>query len=225
MSREDLPLSDLRPHPRNYQQHPEDQLQHLEASIRQFGFFRNVVIARDGTILAGHGAVEAARRAGLETVPVHRLDLDPDSPEALKVLAVDNEVGRFAERDDRALTDLLRELTEADPLSGLLGTGYDEMNLANLLAVTRHDSEIADFDAAAEWVGMPDYEPEGTAWRITVTFDNEDDRGTFIEQYGLTDLIFLSRSRGRRVISAQWPVVETARHDGGLIWEETAEES
>ena len=68
-------ISGLRPHPRNYREHPEDQLEHIKASIVENGFYRNVVAARDGTILAGHGVVLAATAMGLRKVPVIRLDL------------------------------------------------------------------------------------------------------------------------------------------------------
>jgi hypothetical protein len=44
-------LSSLRPHPRNYREHPEDQIEHLMQSIRANGFYRNIVVARDGTII------------------------------------------------------------------------------------------------------------------------------------------------------------------------------
>ena len=69
-----LALKDLRPHPRNYREHPEDQLAHLKQSIQKHHIYRNIVIARDGTILAGHGVVEAAKALGLETIPGCRLD-------------------------------------------------------------------------------------------------------------------------------------------------------
>ena len=82
-------ITGLKDHPRNYRTHPEDQIEYLMESIRQHGFYRNVVVARDSTVLAGHGVVEAARRLGLEKVSVIRLDLDADSPQALKVLAAD----------------------------------------------------------------------------------------------------------------------------------------
>ena len=45
----------LKPHPRNYRDHPQDQIDHLIQSIRENGFYRNVVVANDNTILAGHG--------------------------------------------------------------------------------------------------------------------------------------------------------------------------
>jgi ParB-like chromosome segregation protein Spo0J len=68
-----VPIDELRPHPRNYRVHPEDQLAHVEHSMRTNGVYRNVVAARDGTILAGHGVVLAARKIGLAEVPVDRL--------------------------------------------------------------------------------------------------------------------------------------------------------
>lgn len=128
---EEVAIGDLRPHPRNYRRHPEDQLAHIEASIRSNGFYRNIVVARDGTILAGHGVVEAARRLGIERVPVVRLDVAPDDPRALRVLAGDNEIGKLAEVDDRALTEMLREIKEST--EGLLGTGVDAEKLLEML--------------------------------------------------------------------------------------------
>jgi len=77
----------LKPHPRNYKTHPEDQLLHLGASLRQNGVYKNVVIARDGTILAGYGVVEAAKKVGIEQIPVRRLDVSPDSARAVSLLA------------------------------------------------------------------------------------------------------------------------------------------
>lgn len=221
LPREDVLLAELRPHPRNYQEHPDDQIEHLMASIRQFGFFRNVVVTREGTILAGHGAIEAASRLGMESVPAVRLELDPDSPDALKVLALDNEVPRFAERDDRGLSEILREIA-AGASDGLAGTGYDEMILADLVMVTRPASEIQDFNEAAEWVGMPEYTPEDHTWKLVVQFTSEEDRAAFIKQFGIADAVAFSKVF-RHVMSAWWPKPDAVRHDGGLRWEQAAD--
>jgi hypothetical protein len=117
---EQVPLDQLHPHPRNYRSHPEDQLLHLVESIKVNGVYKNVVATRDGTLLAGHGVVEAARLAGLTSVPVIRLDLDPESAAALKILVADNEISHLGEVDDRHLSELLREIGET---TGLLATG------------------------------------------------------------------------------------------------------
>lgn len=201
-----VPLADLRPHPRNYRSHPEDQLDHLMASLREHGWYRPIVIARDQTILAGHGIAEAARRLGLETAPVVPLDLDPEEPRALKVLTADNELGRFAEVDDRLLSELLREVKDAAP-DGLSGTGYDEAMLAGLVMVTRPASEIADFDEAAHWVGMPDYEAGEDQVKLVITFPGEAERGELLATLGLP-----VDKKARQTWSTRYPWSE--RKDG-----------
>lgn len=197
-----IDITKLTPHPRNYKTHPPDQLAHISESIKQHGFYRNVVIARDGTILAGHGVVQAASQIGITHVPVFRLDLAFDDPRALKVLASDNELPKFAETDDRMLSDILRSISLDDPM-GLLGTGFDEQALAALVMVTRPASEIADFSAAAEWVGMPEYIDGIDKLRLVVTFKNEAERLALCEKIGIKPT-----ARGKSVWSARWPQEE-----------------
>ncbi len=181
-----IPLESLTPHPRNYHEHPPDQLEHLKESIRQNGFYRNIVATVSGTILAGHGVAKAAAELGVQRVPVIRVDLDPEDPRALKILAADNEISRMCESDDRALSEILLEIKTID-IGGLLGTGFDEQMLANLVFVSRPADEIATFSAAAEWVGMPEYhESFKEAIKMTVNFRNEKDRTAFAKKLGLT---------------------------------------
>src|SRR5262245_29411635 len=85
-----VPLADLRPHPRNYQDHPDDQLAHLRSSLQTHGWYKNVVVADDNTILAGHGIIKAALQLGVTHAPVRRLPLTPDHPDALKLVVGDN---------------------------------------------------------------------------------------------------------------------------------------
>jgi hypothetical protein len=205
---ETVPIDSLREHPENYRDHPPDQVQHLEASLEEHGFYRNIVVARDGTILAGHGIVVAARNKGYQEVPVVRLDCDPHSPQALRVLTGDNELTRLAESDDRQLTELLRQIAESD--AGLLGTGYDDMMLANLLTVTRPHHEIRGMDEAAEWLGMPDYESEENPLKLRLNFRSEEDRQKFVDDY---DIKIVKHFEQGRMWSAWWPEWEEQRND------------
>ena len=93
---ENVEINNLKKHPRNYKEHPEQQLEHIIKSIEEHGFYRNIVIAKDNTILAGHGVVQASKLMGKQKVPVIRLDIDSDSTQALKVLTSDNEIGNLA---------------------------------------------------------------------------------------------------------------------------------
>jgi hypothetical protein len=153
---ETVPIEQLRAHPKNYVIHPPDELEHIKASIEAHGIYKNVVIARDSTILAGHGLVEAARQLGLAQLPVIRLDIDPLDPRALQVLTGDNEIMHLRQIDDRALADLFLEIAETAP-GGLLGTGYDDSALELLLSqqpqeidMAAADTPFADFPAVAQ---------------------------------------------------------------------------
>jgi hypothetical protein len=201
---ETVALSRLKPHPRNYREHPEDQLAHIIRSIEEHGVYRNVVVAQDYTILAGHGVCKALGRMGRTEVTVFRLMVAPDSPQALKLLAGDNEIGHLAEVDDRLFTELLREVKDLDP-TGLLGTGYDEMMLANLVFVTRTEAEIADQNEAAAWAdaGMPNYENGFIPWKIVVSFRSEEDRQKFAESAAL----YFSRKEAK-MWACWWPARE-----------------
>jgi ParB-like chromosome segregation protein Spo0J len=171
----------LTPHPRNYRSHSPRQLDEIETSIRLHGYYRNVVVARDGTILAGHGVVAASLRMGAKRVPVIRLNVAPDDPKAIKVLVSDNEISNLATVDDRELSEMLRELMTVDDLAG---TGYDEEQLAALLYTTRTNDELMSKDHADEWIGLPDYEGMTKGPQLIVTFDNLEDRQAFIDLVG-----------------------------------------
>ena len=176
-----IKVSELKAHPKNYREHPEDQLEHIIQSIEQNGFYRNIVLAKDMTILAGHGVVQAVKKMDMQKVPAVVLDIDADSPQALKVLTGDNEIGHLGMVNDRMLTEVLKEIQENDE-AGLFGTGYDEMMLANLLYVTRPKSEIESINEAEEWVGMPDFDGiEAYSSKIAVEFRTEADRVRFFK--------------------------------------------
>lgn len=130
---ETIPLSELKAHPRNYRSHPAAQIEHLAESFRAFGVLPTTVVARDGTILGGHGVMITAQRLGLDSIPATRLDLDPGEPAALKLLAALNFLDRLALDDESALHELLAEIHEHDA-AALLGSGWEDRDLARLAA-------------------------------------------------------------------------------------------
>jgi hypothetical protein len=197
-----VPVKDLKPHPRNYKSHPDDQLAHIIESIKVHGIYRNIVVAQDNTILAGHGVVQAAAKMGMETVPVKRLPIAADDPRALKLLAGDNEISHLAMIDDRLLTEMLKDIKDLD-FGGLLGTGFDEAMLANLVMVTRPEGEIQNLNAAAHWVGMPEYHEGEEPVKLIVIFPSVEKRQEFIDQIKLR----IDKKQGM-AYSTRWPWTE-----------------
>jgi DNA modification methylase len=98
----------------------------LRESLRIHGQQKPVVITPDGTILAGHGLVEAARLEGWQEIACHVYD--GPYPEAF--LAIDNRTSDLAEDDETALAELLRDL---DAQEQLHATGWGEDDLEELL--------------------------------------------------------------------------------------------
>ena len=123
---EPRPIASLQRHPGNYRRHPEHQLAILRESLRVHGQQKPVVITPDGTILAGHGLVEAARAEGWTEIACHVYD--GPYPEAF--LAIDNRASDLAEDDEAALAQLLRDLEAQDQLNA---AGWGEDDLSELL--------------------------------------------------------------------------------------------
>ena len=133
-----VPLATLQPHPRNYNRHPADQVRKLAKSLGKFGQVRSVVIWR-GTILAGHGVVEAAR--SLKWTEIRADVLPDDYPEhlALAYVAADNELARQGDPDMAQLAAILEESKTADA-ELLEAIGYSDAEFAALLKEVASDN-------------------------------------------------------------------------------------
>ncbi len=59
----------MTPDPRNARTDPKGQIDQLKAAITAFGFTNPVLIDEDGTLIAGHGRLRAAKALGLAEVP------------------------------------------------------------------------------------------------------------------------------------------------------------
>ena len=85
----DTPLGKIRPYGRNAKKHDAKQVANVAESIRQYGFVQPIVVDGDGVIVIGHCRYAAAKKLGMATVPVVRVDdLTPAQVDALRI--VDN---------------------------------------------------------------------------------------------------------------------------------------
>lgn len=119
------PLADLKPHPAN----PRNGDTALIAeSLSVNGQYRPIVTTTDGTILAGNHTYAAAAELGYESIACVVLNLDPSSPEAMRIMLADNRTSDVGRYDEPLLLRLI------DALDGdLEGSGYhDDGSLALL---------------------------------------------------------------------------------------------
>ncbi len=112
-----LPIELLIPSATNSKLHTDGQVAQIAGSIRAFGFNNPVLVRPDHTIIAGHGRVLAARKLGLESVPVIVLEHLTDA-QARAYMIADNRLGETGGGWDwdmlRAELDHLAEVGEID---------------------------------------------------------------------------------------------------------------
>jgi len=100
-------------------------------SIRRFGFGAPILARRNGEIIAGHTRWEAAKKLGLDRVPVRFLDLDP--AEAHLLALADNKLGEVADWDDERLAAIVN-LMQSEGVDVTTGTGFDDEAIDKIVA-------------------------------------------------------------------------------------------
>ena len=79
-----VPISEVVPHPKNPNKHPEEQIAHLIEQFKYQGFRSPLVVSKkSGFLICGHGRLEAAKKAGLENLPVLFQDFENDTSEVI----------------------------------------------------------------------------------------------------------------------------------------------
>jgi DNA modification methylase len=120
------PLGELIPYARNPRTHTDAQVAQIAASIREFGWTNPVLVDGAAGIIAGHGRVLAARKLGLEQVPVIELGHMSEAQRRAYVLA-DNQLALNAGWDEALLRLELADLSDLGFDLGLIGFGAGEL--------------------------------------------------------------------------------------------------
>ena len=130
-----VPITQLRPNPRNARTHSRGQIRRIATSIQKFGFLNPVLVDDDNLILAGHGRLEAARLAGLDRVPVVKFD-HLSAAQKRAYLIADNKIAEQAGWDREMLAIEFGELIDLLPAEGLdvSLTGFEAPEIDSLLA-------------------------------------------------------------------------------------------
>lgn len=147
-------VESLIPYARNARTHSDAQVAQLAASIQEWGWTTPVLVDEEGSIIAGHGRVMAARKLGIEDVPVMVAAGWSEAQRRAYVLA-DNQLATNAGWDMDLLKVELGDLSELGFDLNLIG--FD--NLGDMLV------------EETEGLTDPDEVPETPAEPITVLGD------------------------------------------------------
>lgn len=84
-------IRDLHPYKNNAKKHSKKQVEQIASSIKEFGFTQPVLIDEKNNVIAGHGRILGAKKAGLKNVPTVCLnDLTEEQVKAYRL--VDNKL-------------------------------------------------------------------------------------------------------------------------------------
>lgn len=142
---EHWPLDDLVPYARNARTHSDEQIDKIAASITEFGFTAPILVDGDAGILAGHGRLYAARKLGMEHVPVVVLDHLTEVQRRAYILA-DNRIALDAGWDTALLAGEISRLEEEG--FDLALTGFNDAEITELLAEPPGEGGLTDPDEA-----------------------------------------------------------------------------
>ena len=123
------PVDRLIPYSNNARTHTDEQVAMVAASIREFGFTSPIQVDSKDGIIAGHCRLIAARKLGLEQVPVIILDHLSDAQRRALVLA-DNKLSELAGWDWAMVAVERDRLIEDGFDFGMIG--FTDADLANI---------------------------------------------------------------------------------------------
>ena len=164
-----LPPGELKPYAKNAKKHPDDQVEHIANSIREFGFRQPIVVDKNNVVVIGHGRLLAAKKLGLEEVPVVKVD-DLTEAQINALRLADNKTNE-SEWDmltlDAELADLSLDFDMADfgfdipggvlePINLDAETDYDEeaevsakLTFANYTAFKAYENDVKELAEAS----------------------------------------------------------------------------
>lgn len=163
--------SALKPWSRNPRKN-EANVARVVSSIKRFGFAAPILARRaDGEVIAGHTRLLAAKKLGLDRVPVRYLDLDPADAHLLAL--ADNRLTDLGEWDEDGLLQLLGELRQQGNDAALVA-GWNDAEIDKMLK-----------DSGNEILAAEPAEPElgGLQYRIVIECATEAEQSALLERF------------------------------------------
>lgn len=132
----------IRPYEKNPRKN-DDAVDKVAESIREFGFRQPIVVDKAGVIIAGHTRYRAAKKLGLQTVPVVvASDLTEEQVKAYRL--ADNKTAEFSGWDFDLLNQELFEINDID----MAAFGFDMAAFADGIGGGLEGHEAVDLGSA-----------------------------------------------------------------------------
>jgi len=135
---ETIEVEKLIPYANNPKEHPEEQVNEIASSIKNYGFVQPIVTDADNEIIIGHGRLEAAKKLGLDEVPVIKHE-DITEAEAQALRLADNKIADTGMEQEKLAVEL-DQLTDQENYEELV-TGFTEERTSEILDEYRAQTE------------------------------------------------------------------------------------
>ena len=140
---------ELIPYAKNARTHSDNQVNQIAASITEFGFTNPILVDGAKGIIAGHGRLMAAKKLGLNQVPVVILDHLSEAQKRAYIIA-DNKLAENAGWDEEILANELADLKDLDFDLDLIG--FEDQELEKLF------TNLYESDEKEEEENLPEIE-------------------------------------------------------------------
>lgn len=173
-----MTLDQITPHPLNPNRHPAGQISLLAQVIRRNGWRVPLVVsARSNYLIRGQGRLEAAKKLGMNLVPVDVQEYADEEAEFADMIA-DNKIPELASMDLQVVSDLLDKMPEWNPTE----LGFTDSEMTKLLEFTDPPAEESDAGEPEEEIE----EGEDTrAGRFIVLYFSEDQKKAYCKALGI----------------------------------------
>jgi 16S rRNA G966 N2-methylase RsmD len=160
---QEVPIESIRPYHKNTREHSPEQISKIADSIAEFGFIKPIIVDRHRVVIAGHGALEAARLLKRHTVPIYvAKHLSPEQVASYRI--ADNRLAEDSSWDRELLKVELEDIKRLK--YDLRHTGMDADEIAEVLGeVSAEDVAEENEDAAPEPYSIPVSRP-GDLWSL-----------------------------------------------------------
>ena len=149
-------IDSLVPYINNARKHSDEQIDAIAGSIKEFGWTNPILVDGDNGLIAGHGRLLAARKLGMDKVPVIELaHLSENQKKAL--IIADNKLALNSDWDNNLLMIELQELDSEDFDLSVLGFDQDELDA--LLNPIEPTTGLTDEDAVPDVPEEPKTKP------------------------------------------------------------------
>jgi DNA modification methylase len=182
------PVDELKPNPKNARTHSKHQIRQIAASIKEFGFTNPILIDKGGSVIAGHGRLEAAKGLHVESVPTVILEnLSADQVRAYMI--ADNRLAEKAGWDPEILSIELQHLVSIETDFDVTVTGFAAAEIDLILSTSTGKPDPDDsfeIATATEATSKP-----GSLWQLG---NHRILCGSAIEQDSFTKLLGTKRA-------------------------------